>query len=79
VATGDVDRGRTEGSKTVETIDNDRLASQSGSALLEPDDLYAALATTVVPATSDRGRTQITEADSGETMDNDRSPRGLWP
>ena len=74
----DVDRGRTEKSTAPETIDNDRLALHDGSSLFRPTDLYAALATSVTASVPDRGRTEITEAESGETIDNDRSPDALW-
>lgn len=78
VSAGGVDQARTEETKAVETIDNDRVAPHDGSALFRPTNLYAALAMSVGASSTDRGRTQITEADAGETMDNDRSPRGLW-
>lgn len=55
-----VDDGRTEETKTVETIDKDRISTA-----------YLALSSTVATGDSDDGRTEQTR-ETPETTDNDR-------
>lgn len=63
------DRGKTQQTAMVETVDVDRHVPHRSSALLDGD-LYGALSGSVADR-DDRGRTEITKADT-ETADNDR-------
>lgn len=68
-----VGHGRTEETRTIETIDRDRIASRAPASLLgAPVDFYSALGIVPHGRASDRGRTEITE--STETIDWDRPP-----